>query len=456
MALCGVFLEKQPIPGIQLIMTKSLSRSSNRKGCNALIVEDDVVSSSLISRVVDSAGLQPRPFGSFASLRAGDLKDAAVAIVDLSLPDRDGIEIIRWLKGQQPGLPCLVVTAENQADRAVRAMKSGADDYFVKPFDFEALMQAVQSAAQVEAPSFAKMGGVVWKSDSMRRVAGIVKQVAGSEASVMITGPEGCGKSRIARWIHSEAGRAADRLGLYRCPNEPSDDGVVRLFGSPESGRFFSVSPGLLESRHFDSVLIEGIERLAAVSSSMLIEHLSQIETGTRDLPRIITTSRLSPKELIHSGLEKKLVHGLSSVHIEVPPLNAIPEDIGNWARLLLTELSFRHGNRLKRLTDGAWALIETRRWDGNLPELRKVLEGAIATSGQDLIAESDIQSQFSSSEVDGWMRSGDAEGLSINRLERNALVHALAVSKGNRKAAAKLLGVSLRTVYYMIKRHGL
>lgn len=280
-------------------------------------------------------------------------------------------------------------------------------------------------------------------------------QARRSSANVLIEGERGTGKGRIARWIPSSEFAVVNLEGT-------EDEEVARsLFGEPTNANLFSKKPGILINKTTRAIILESIEHLGPRSQGLLLNHVKQIATAPHSTPlQIISTTHGPANDLTQSPLSKELYHYLGTIHLTLPCLTAIKPDIKVWANLLLGELAFSHGKRHRSLTDDAIGWIEDQDWPGNIPQLRRVLAGALVTTEALLIDVADLEATappsqpIQSREPTNSTRT-EAEELNIKKGEVTALRHALKMAKGNRRKASELLGVSLRTVYYMIKRYG-
>lgn len=420
-----------------------------------MVVEDDPFAAEVISTFVKKAGYKPVLFGCAEQARQGLTAGFRAAVIDFNLPDGIGVELVRWLRVRQPGFPCIVVSADDRAAPAVVSIRSGAAGFLSKPIDPEMLRTELDSVCR-RGRGLEDQGRVPWQSLEMRNLERLVSQAASTDFPVLITGPVGSGKRRVAAWIHSASGRSAAKPHFVDLRRLEPADAVKRLFGTKVAGSEVVVPNGLLKARSEGTIVLDGIERLGEEGRWELLEHLAGLDDGPSSrAARVICLTELGIGDLAGAGFGTELLHRLSAVQIRTPGLESIPEDVATWTKILLTEISISVGRGFPELTAGALSILEQNSWPGNLYELRRVLEGAVASSTSLVLGEADIEGQIQApaeSNVAAF-RPGSTR---ISEMERLSLIGALKACKGNRRCTAAKLGVSLRTVYNMIKRHGL
>lgn len=420
-----------------------------------MIVEDDPHAAEVISTFVTKAGYKPVPFGCAEEARKGLNAGFSAAIIDLHLPDSTGVELVRWLRVRQPGFPCIVVSADDRAAPAVVAIRSGANGFLSKPIDPETLHNELDSVCRL-GRGLEDSGRVLWKSLEMRNLERLVSQAARTDFPVLITGPVGSGKRRFANWIHAASGRSAAKRYIVDLRRLEPPDAVKRLFGTKIAGTEIVVPNGLLKAGAKSTIVLDGIERLGAEGRWELLDYLAEQDDGPSfQAARLICLTEVETGDLAGAGFDTELLHRLSTVQIRPPGLQSIPEDIATWTRILLTEISISAGMSFPELTEGALSILEGHSWAGNLCELRRVLEGAVASSVDLVLGEADIEEQIKAP-AESNSAAFQPGSTKISELERLSLIGALKACKGNRRCVAVKLGVSLRTVYNMIKRHGL
>jgi two-component system response regulator FlrC len=420
-----------------------------------LIVEDDPIACTVMADILTAIGIGTECRKTVQSALDVPLEDVGIALLDVQLPDGDGLDLLKSIRQRNPQLPCVMVTVEQDINRAVTAIRSGAADYLVKPVSPQQLADVVNRYITQSSAAGSEMAPLPWTTPTMRDIHRRTQQARRSFANVLIEGERGTGKGRIAKWIPSTEFAVVNLEGT-------EDEEVARtLFGEPTNANLFSRKPGLLVNKSTRAIILESIEYLGPRSQGLLLRHLKQIATAPHSTPlQLISTTHRSANDLTHSPLVQELLHYLGTIHLTLPRLSSIKPDIKVWANLLLGELAFSHGKRHRSLTDEAIGWMESQEWPGNIPQLRRVLAAALVTTEALLIDVADLEATaapsppIQSREAIQPTRT-EAEELNIKKGEVTALRHALKMAKGNRRKASELLGVSLRTVYYMIKRYG-
>jgi len=405
--------------------------------------------------ILSAAGLGTECRKTVGSALDLPMENVGIALLDVQLPDGDGLDLLRTIRQRNPQLPCVMVTVEQDVGKAVTAIRSGAVDYLVKPVSPQQLAEVVNRYMTQSSAGGTDIPVLPWTTPTMKDIQRKTQQARRSFANVLIEGDRGTGKGRIARWIPS-----ADQVVINLEGTE--DEEVARaLFGEPTNTTLFSKKPGLLVGKTTKAIILESIEHLGPRTQGMLLRHLKQRTDTHQEAPlQIVSTTHRPESELSHTPLVEELLHYLGTIHLTLPRLSAIRTDIKVWANLLLGELAFSHGKRHRSLTDNAIRWIENQDWPGNLPQLRRVLAGALVTTENLLIDAGDLEAIIPAPlthpqpEPTRAPHTG-ADDVNIKKSELTALRHALQMAKGNRRKASELLGVSLRTVYYMIKRYG-
>lgn len=425
-----------------------------------LIVEDDAITADLISHAALENGYVPVVRTTAHAARATDLGEVSAALLDLQLPDGDGFDVLGYARRRYPKLPCFVLTARDSAESAVSALKAGALDYFTKPFQparvFASLREVVGGALAKPPASNTNANGD-WKSPAMVELHRAAEAAAANLSPVLLIGQKGCGKRSLAAYIHSQSRRSNHPFASVDTRSQDPASLEYELFGG-ETGRGIR-KRGKIEMTHGGTLFIQNIELLPESLQSRLVDALEmRVEAGTGGWSdfRLIASSEEPLEPLVEAGsFRKDLFYRLAVTVLNVPRLRDGSADILNWCDRILTEICLMRGCRRPHLTSGAKELILDHHWPGNLDELRKVLDHAVSKTASGIIGVDEVKSGIPTlaHDTDGEKLSGFAR---INDLERAALMAALEACNGNRRRAAKRLGVSIRTIYNMIARHAL
>jgi DNA-binding NtrC family response regulator len=435
-----------------------------------LVVEDDQASSDLLCFVLRENGITPLPAYS-ATEAAQILRDQpliSAALIDLSLPDGDGIDILRDARQIHPELPCYVLTVSESVDSVVGAMKAGATDYMVKPFQPATLIATLKQAilvyhahlpAQHSELDFAA-GMRSWRAPKMRAAVEAAFKAATSRSPVLISGMPATGKKSIAKLIHEVSGHKTPLPCLDAARLKP-EQLTTELFGSPnpEAQNWPLVGKGLLNKPSTTSLLIENVETLNAETQKKLLTWLTSNDFEKKSACRIITTTTTTRAAVLAEGrFRKDLWYALSVYHVKVPRLMDRPEDLSQLCEDIVTRICIAKKLRRPSFTRKAFEMITDHTWPGNLSELQNVMEHAVSHTMDGLIGPSDLpqlqteQRQIAQTEVNGVTLGA----VSIDEIAKIHLLAALEACGGNRRRAANRLNISTRTVYNMIRRYGI
>ncbi len=436
------------------------------------IVEDDGVTGLILVEYARRHGFLPVLMSNGAEVRqqsamARGRRPWDVLILDLGLPDCDGLDLLRELKQEHPEVPCIVLTARDRAADAVSAIRAGALEYAVKPAEPEALFQLVRAAherSRLEssvpgvAPPAGGGLGFPWRSKAMINVDELFHHAVAARSPVLIEGEAGVGRYALARRIHSSMPGSRRRdLVEIECGSVAGEILSMTVSGGE------IVTPGLQEIRIRkkglftrslpSTLLLRGIENLPADSQAGLGKAM---EAGTGNC-RVIAVSGLPFHQQIaleHSCQD--LLYLLAAIRIELPSLRRRHEDLLPLVEKVLSEVCIALAIRRPTLSRRAWSWVMDHDWPGNMTELEWVIHSILSKGPVDEIDSGDLEegasAWLSGMETDG----GSGEGGRLGDLERVALIDALKLSGGNRRRVAAKLGVSLRTVYNMLERHNL
>jgi two-component system response regulator AtoC len=412
----------------------------------------------------------------------------SLVLLDLKLPDMDGLEVLKEMKKREPDLPIIVLTAHGGVESAVQAMKLGAEDYLAKTFVLDELLLSISRALETnvlrrevehlrrQERQHYRLGTLVGRGQAMQEIFKVIDKVAAVGASsVLIQGESGTGKELVAHAIHDNSDRAGRPFVALNCAAIPETLLESELFGH-ERGAFTDAKTrrqGCLELAHTGTLFLDEI---GDMSPAMQIKLLRVLETkqvrrlgGTKDIQvdaRIIAATNQDLNLAMREGsFRSDLYYRLNVVMITVPPLRERREDIP-----LLIDLFIREGNetikrKVKGVTKEVLELLTAYSWPGNVRELRNVIERAmILGSGptirpEHLPAELQPQSQARPVQYRSLLEF-PLDGLSMDELvdgwSRWLIEQALARGHGNQSEAARLLGVDRETLRYRMKKYNL
>ena len=451
-----------------------IESSAQTQASTVLVVEDDHTTSEIIGLVLKEHGLRPVPcFGAEEAIRIlRENRQIGAALVDLSLPDGDGIDVLREARQIYPDLPCFVLTVKESVKTIVVTMKAGATDYLVKPFDPVQLITDLKAAMNVYCSNpdhrilnpNALSGIRHWQSPKMHQSTELALRAARSNSPILLTGEQNTGKKAIVRIIHESSGGAERPLVTLNASQLKPVQLEIELFGRPLSDPqpMLGAAKGKLEKCRGSNLYLENIEFLSPAVQDHLQAWITANEISEPDKParcRLITSSTTTLEKAIHEGaFRQDLWYALSVYHVEIPNLSERHEDIPMLCENIITNICISKKLRRPTITRKALEMIMDHSWPGNLSELQSVLEHALTHTTDSLIGPNDLPRLLSSSGHKDFSRS-EMKGIplgsaSIDDITKASLIAALEACGGNRRRAAQRLKVSLRTIYNMIQRY--
>jgi len=406
-------------------------------------------------------------------------------ITDLKMPRLDGLGLLQNLREQHNDIPVIVVTAYGTVESAVEAMKYGASDYIVRPFEMEAVQAAVQRALklgrvqrenrylrqQVESG----WSGFVGSSPAMQQVYTLIQLVAPTKTSVLIQGETGTGKELVAHAIHNASPRAEALFVSINCAAIPSEILESELFGYSKGaftgankeriGKFELADGGTLFLDEITEMDFNIQAKLLRVLQERTIERLGSNRTIAVDV-RVIAASNRNPRQAIaDQKLREDLFYRLNVFTIEIPPLRKRPEDILPLARYFLEKHAQDFGFAFAGIDDVAADCLSAYAWPGNVRELENMMERAIVLSSGKVIGIEHLPADILEDLIPPQPRSiapasdaaaPDDAALNdqVEQFEKQLIEQALTKTSGNKAKAAQLLKISERSLWYKVKKY--
>jgi DNA-binding NtrC family response regulator len=413
-----------------------------------LIVDDNAPFRAVLRDILEPHGhrVVEAPDGREALERLGRMR-VDLIIADQQMPRLGGRELLRAVREMPAPPPLILLTAFGTIRDAVDAVHAGATDYLTKPLESpQSLIDAVERVLAPEEED------VVGESARIRELVETADRVAVKDVPVLITGESGTGKELIARRIHARSPRVRKPFVAVNCAALPETLAESELFGH-ERGAFTGAErarAGRFEEASGGTLFLDEVGELAPAIQAKVLRALEERVIrrlgATRDIPVDIRVIAATNRDLQEGAFRSDLYFRLAVVRLEIPPLRERPGDIAMIARNLLGRLAHRHGFRRPSLTPDAIETMTRHRWPGNVRELRNALERALVLRGEEAIRGADL----------GLPEPARALQHSVADVERERILDALRQTHGNRDAAARLLGVSVRTLYYRLSRYGL
>ena len=423
-----------------------------------LVVDDDASFRALLRDILEGAG--------HAVTEARDGDEAArfllretfqLVLADQRMPKLDGLGLLKRMRAEVAGAPPFVMlTAFGTIPDAVEAVRLGAADYLTKPLDSPRALLAV--VERLLAPDVGEEEFVTG-DPGVKELLGLVDRVAPTDVSVLVTGESGTGKELVARRLHARSRRASGPLVAVNAAALPETLADSELFGH-ERGAFTGADrarAGRFEEANGGTLFLDEVGELSPALQAKLLRVLEEKTVrrlgSEHDLPvdvRIVAaTNRDLAHEIETGGFRRDLYFRLAVVPLVLPPLRERPADVETLARHFASRLAARHRLAAPELTTAALEALVRHPWPGNARELRNVLENAVVVRAGQPIRPEDLR-------LSTVAASGAASSLVEETREREAVLEALRRTGGNREAAARLLGIAVRTLYYRLRRWGL
>ncbi len=429
-----------------------------------LVADDDPGFRSLLADILESAGHDPLEVRDGAeALAALERGGFDLVLSDQRMPRMDGLELLRRMRAAGMTAPMVVLTAYGTIPDAVEAVRLGASDYMTKPLPSPAALLAVvnRTLAPAEANDTFVAG-----SSRRREVLDLIDRVAPRDVAVLVTGESGTGKELIARRLHTRSGRSLGPFVAVNCAALPESLAESELFGH-EKGAFTGADRqrrGRFEEAEGGTLLLDEIGDLPATLQAKLLRVLEERTVrrvgGTEEVPvdvRLVAATNLDLAAAVEAGsFRRDLFYRLAVVEAHLPPLRERHGDVAALADHLLDRLAARHGVPRGALAPEALAVLERHDWPGNVRELRNVLERAVVVRAGAPIRPDDLALHRGGAPVAPPQAPSGEPPLDRDAREREAVVEALRRADGNRELAARMLGISVRTLYYRLRTFGL
>jgi DNA-binding NtrC family response regulator len=409
-------------------------------------------------------------------LKAVETGEIDLVITDLKMPALSGSDLLRTVSGRYPGLPVIVLTGHGTIEDAVDAMRYGAFDFLTKPVNLDHLTLLVKRAlenrelarknleleAEVEAQR--RTSSIIGSSAEMKRIFDLIRRVAPTKASVLITGESGVGKELVADAIHNLSPRKDGPLIKVHCAALAESLLESELFGhekgaftgavSRKRGRFELANEGTLFLDEIGEINQNVQIKILRVLQERRFERVGGEETVETDVRIMAATNRDLKTEIAEGRFREDLYYRLNVVNIHVPPLRERRDDIPLLAMAFLKEFSQENGKRIEGFEPKARSALYAYTWPGNVRELRNCIESAVVMARGGLVGVEDLPPSVRSSDEERDIRV--PSGSSLAEAEKILIRETLAAQSGNKSRTAEILGIGRKTLYQKIEEYGL
>ncbi|MGB0592194.1 MAG: sigma-54-dependent transcriptional regulator [Myxococcota bacterium] len=450
---------------------------SSDEARHVLVVDDDEALGKVLEALLRQGGLCVASVTSGkAALEALERRPFDLVITDLRMPGMDGMALLESLGARWPALPVVMLTAHGTVPLAVEAMKAGAREFILKPFDRAELLYVVgaqlKQLGQHVEPPLAELtsSALLGESEPMQAVFRLIKKAARSSAHVLIRGESGTGKERVAEAIHAQSPRHAEAMVTVHCGALPDSLIESELFGY-EKGAFTGATqrkPGRVELASHGTLFLDEIGDTSAMVQVKLLRVLQDRSFvrlgGTETLSvdtRFVAATHRDLEALVEAGdFREDLFYRLNVIPIDLPPLRHRGKDVLLLARHFMTTLGRDNGVPDAHLSDEALVRLGQHDWPGNVRQLQNVLERLIVLSDTPRIEVREVDKELSARRPSAasTLYTATEESLEVQRrkAEKGALEQTLLRCGNNRTQAARILGISRRTLYNKLEAHGL
>jgi len=437
-----------------------------------LIVDDDTAMREMLSSLFRGRGYAVEEAESAAGAleRAGE-QCFDVVLSDIRMPGKTGIEMVGELRGRLPETPVVLMTAFGSIDSAVESMRAGAFDYITKPFEPDAVVLTIERALERRAleeenrrlrralDQTSSFGDLIGESTIMREIFALIRKVANSSSSVLISGESGTGKEVVARTIHYSGNRADKPFVPINCTAIPEGLLESELFGHVR-GAFtgaHATKQGLFEKANGGTLFLDEIGDMSLALQGKLLRVLQDREVravgGTQvtkvDLRIIAATNRVLAVEMEAEHFREDLYYRLNVIPIYIPPLRERPQDVPPLAKAFVAKHS---PNCPRTISSSGIRYLTAFPWKGNARELENIIERALALSDATVIDVEDLR--LDPAVCEGRDSSTAAENrLTLRELEDRYIEEVMRITDGNKVHAAKILGIDRKTLYRRAER---
>ena len=447
---------------------------------NIVVVDDEIRQAEIIVKILEDHGYRvkgtSRPHEVVDIARSNSLD---LVITDQAMPGMDGIKLLETLSSMQDPPLVIILTGYGTISKAVEAMKKKAFDYITKPIDMDRLLMIVKNALELkrldrenrELRAIIKGEGldtIIGSSGIIEDIKRIVRKIAPTNSTVLITGESGTGKELVAKAIHNLSLRKAEAFSAVNCAAIPDTLIESELFGY-EKGAFTGANTskqGIIGASNGGTLFLDEISELSlAVQAKLLrliqnreIKPLGSSEIIAVDIRILAATNKVIEQEIKNGRFREDLYYRLNVIPIQIPPLRERKTDIPVLIEHFLKKYNSIHSKSINKLNNDALSLLLKYNWPGNVRQLESVIERTVLLTEGNTITKDDLplELRVTPIEINKYEFDLPEAGINFYELEKEILVQAMKKSDGVIAKAANLLGMSYRTLQYRLEKFGI
>jgi len=448
-----------------------------------LVVDDEKSILDLLTAVFEKEDYQVKT--SLSVAKALDLinkEDFDLILSDIRFPHKSGMDLLQEVKEKKSEIPVIIITAYGTIKQAVEALKAGALDYVIKPFDVDELKIIVAQGLEKrklkqenillrkELKEKFSFNNIIGKSKVMKDVFGLIEKIAATDSTVLIGGESGTGKEMAARAIHLLSRRKDNSFVSINCGALPENLLESELFGHKKGAFTGAVvdKKGMFEVASRGVLFLDEVGEMSPWTQVKLLRALQERKIGrvggTQEIPvdvRIIAATNQDLKRNINEGkFREDLFYRLNVLSFEMPPLRKRKEDMPLLVSHFLKKYCTEMGRKMKRIAPEVMNVFESHSWPGNVRELENVIERIVAIEERETITEDslpdEIRTPHKRPDTSLLFKPDFKLNSYLDEIARNYIEQALKASGGRLKETASLLGVGYRTLRYLIDKYGL
>jgi len=457
----------------------------NKPSPKILVVDDEPGIRELLSIMLSSEGYDVSTARDYnTALTKFQQNDFDIIIADIMMPGKSGIDLMKAIREKDPDIPIIIITAYASINSAIEALRLDAFDYITKPFSVDQMKFIIKRALDVrklkvenrllkqKLTKTEAIDGFIGTSKSAQKIRELVKKIAQTESTVLITGESGTGKEIIARAIHELSPRSGGPFVSINCAAVPETLLESELFGY-KKGAFTGATKdkiGLFAAADGGTFFLDEVAEMPLPIQAKLLRILETYEfvplgstTPVKVDIRLVAATNKNLKELVDQNrFRADLYYRLNVIHIHIPPLRERREDILPIAYSILERVALKRNEPIKKLSDEAKELILNAPWEGNVRELENVLERAAILCDDEVITPEHLPEYIVEEVSAQGQKPFEAifenvdDIKSLEEMEKAYIFYTLARTNWNKALAAEKLGIDLSTLYRKIDRYGI